>query len=257
MSETVYIKTDKNIEVSKRMVLIGDVADVYCSDKKMENDIKHICLIILDEVGVNKIKKKRVCLSFMDIVKAVAKKYPDADVNNLGENDFIVDYILEKKHSKFLQGLLIAFVAAFTFVGSMYAIMAYNNDVSTIEIFEKVYEIFGADNAQQVKLLEIMYAVGLALGIIIFYNHFAGVRLSGEPTPIEVEINMKKMLMIRLLTENPKQNRKERKHDSISGFFWTGSRCGYSSGIFCTYNKRWNDKQGSSINRNNKKHIFL
>ena len=177
MSETVYIKTDKNIEVSKRMVLIGDVADVYCNDKKMENDIKHICLIILDEVGVNKIKKKRVCLSFMDIVKAVAKKYPDADV------------ILEKKHSKFLQGLLIAFVAAFTFVGSMYAIMAYNNDVSTIEIFEKVYEIFGADNAQQVKLLEIMYAVGLALGIIIFYNHFAGVRLSGEPTPIEVEMD--------------------------------------------------------------------
>ena len=87
MSETVYIKTDKNIEVSKRMVLIGDVADVYCNNKKMENDIKHICLIILDEVGVNKIKKKRVCLSFMDIVKAVAKKYPDADVNNLGEND--------------------------------------------------------------------------------------------------------------------------------------------------------------------------
>ena len=39
MSETVYIKTDKNIEVSKRMVLIGDVADVYCNDKKMENDI--------------------------------------------------------------------------------------------------------------------------------------------------------------------------------------------------------------------------
>ena len=125
----------------------------------------------------------------MDIVKNITKKYPDADVNNLGENDFIVDYILEKKHSKFLQGLLIAFVAAFTFVGSMYAIMAYNNDVSTIEIFEKVYEIFGADNAQQVKLLEITYAVGLALGIIIFYNHFAGVRLSGEPTPIEVEMD--------------------------------------------------------------------
>ena len=125
----------------------------------------------------------------MFLEKVDAKKYPDADVNNLGENDFIVDYILEKKHSKFLQGLLIAFVAAFTFVGSMYAIMAYNNDVSTIEIFEKVYEIFGADNAQQVKLLEITYAVGLALGIIIFYNHFAGVRLSGEPTPIEVEMD--------------------------------------------------------------------
>ncbi len=189
MSETVYIKTDKNIEVSKRMVLIGDVADVYCNDKKMENDIKHICLIILDEVGVNKIKKKRVCLSFMDIVKAVAKKYPDADVNNLGENDFIVDYILEKKHSKFLQGLLIAFVAAFTFVGSMYAIMAYNNDVSTNEIFEKVYEMMGMGNFQEYKVIEIAYAVGLLLGIVVFYNHFAGKHFTGDPTPIQVEMD--------------------------------------------------------------------
>ena len=195
--------------------------------------------------------------SFYGYCKSCCKKYPDADVNNLVKNDFIVDYILEKKHSKFLQGLLIAFVAAFTFVGSMYAIMAYNNDVSTNEIFEKVYGIFGADNAQQVKLLEIMYAVGLALGIIIFYNHFAGVRLSGEPTPIEVEMDKyEKMLMIRLLTENPKQNRKEKESMTVFLAFWTGSRCGYSSRIFCTHNKRWNDKQGSSINRNNKKHIF-
>lgn len=46
---------------------------MYIATIKDGNDIKHICLIILDEVGVNKIKKKRVCLSFMDIVKAVAK----------------------------------------------------------------------------------------------------------------------------------------------------------------------------------------
>ena len=96
----------------------------------------------------------------MFLEKVDAKKYPDADVNNLGENDFIVDYILEKKHSKFLQGLLIAFVAAFTFVGSMYAIMAYNNDVSTNEIFEKVYEMMGTGNFQEYKVIEIAYAAG-------------------------------------------------------------------------------------------------
>lgn len=74
MSETVYIKTDKNIEVSKRMVLIGDVADVYCNDKKMENDIKHICLIILDEVGVNKIKKKESMSFIYGYCKSCCKK---------------------------------------------------------------------------------------------------------------------------------------------------------------------------------------
>ena len=74
-----------------------------------------------------------------------------------------------------------------------------------------MYEIFGADNAQQVKLLEIMYAVGLALGIIIFYNHFAGVRLSGEPTPIEVEMDKyEKDVDDTLIDRNPNRQ-KERK----------------------------------------------
>lgn len=36
--------------------------------------------------------------------------------------------------------------------------------------------------------MEIMYAIGLALGIIIFYNHFGGKRLSSDPTPLEVQM---------------------------------------------------------------------
>lgn len=59
----------------------------------------------------------------------------------------------------------------FTFVGSAYAIMAYNNDVSTNEIFEKVYEMMGTGNFQEYKVIEIAYAVGLLLGIVVFYNH--------------------------------------------------------------------------------------
>jgi stage V sporulation protein AA len=189
MSEVVYIQINRNIEVSKRTITIGDVAGVYCNDKKIENDIKHICILELKDAGENKRKKERVCMSFLAVVKAISGKYPDIEVNNLGENDFIVDYIYEKKHSKTLQIILIAFVALFTFLGSMYAIMAYNNDVNTIEIFDKVYEIFGAQEAQGAKLLEITYGIGLALGIMVFYNHFAGVRFSSDPTPIEVEMD--------------------------------------------------------------------
>ena len=107
---------------------------------------------------------------------------------------------------------MIAFVAVFTFVGSTYAIMAYNNDVNTIEIFERVYEMFGADSARQIKLLEIMYAVGLALGIIVFYNHFAGVRFSGEPTPIEVEMDKyEKDVDDTLIDRNSKVEQKGKK----------------------------------------------
>ena len=33
------------------------------------------------------------------------------------------------------------------------------------------------------------YAVGLFIGIVIFYDHFAGQKLSKAPTPLEVEMD--------------------------------------------------------------------
>ena len=73
-------------------------------------------------------------------MEKIEKIYPDLQLVSIGESDFIVDYIRQKKKSRVWQGLMVAFVSVFTFVGSAYAIMAYNNDVSTNEIFEKVYE---------------------------------------------------------------------------------------------------------------------
>jgi stage V sporulation protein AA len=49
--------------------------------------------------------------------------------------------------------------------------------------------MFGVSFAQDYNLLEICYAVGLLLGIVIFYNHFAGKKLGSDPTPIQVEMN--------------------------------------------------------------------
>ena len=70
----------------------------------------------------------------------------------------------------------------------MYAVMAYNNDVGTIEIFDRVYSLFGNSGLKDLKLLEITYALGLAGGIILFYNHFGGKRFGTDPSPIEVEM---------------------------------------------------------------------
>ena len=73
--------------------------------------------------------------------------------------------------------------------------MAYNNDVSTNEIFEKVYEMMGTGNFQEYKVIEIAYAVGLLLGIVVFYNHFAGKHFTGDPTRFRWKwTNMKRIL---------------------------------------------------------------
>ena len=36
--------------------------------------------------------------------------------------------------------------------------------------------------------MEVSYSIGLAVGILVFYNHFGPKKLSKDPTPIEVEM---------------------------------------------------------------------
>lgn len=184
MSETLYIQINRNIEVDKRDITIGDVATLLCKNASVAARVKTIKLVSLPEVP-----KRRVCFSVMKVIELIQQVYPDLEVNNIGESDFIVDYIRQKKRNKWLEWLMVAVVAVFVFVGSAYAIMAYNNDVNTEELFEKVYGLLGAGNYQDYKIMEITYALGLFGGIVIFYNHFAGRKFTGDPTPIQVEMD--------------------------------------------------------------------
>lgn len=183
MSVVLYLKIDKNNEVKKRDVTIGDVAVMYCEEQTVLNRVRPLKLMSLPDV-----KKRRVCLSTLSVIELITKTCPGVEVNSIGESDFIVDYMREKPHSRFVQCILITFVALFTFIGSMFAIMAYNNDVATSEIFEHIYDSF-APQLKDSLLLEISYAAGVAGGIIVFYNHFAGKRFGTDPTPIEVEMD--------------------------------------------------------------------
>ena len=83
----------------------------------------------------------------------------------------------------------VAVICFITMVGSGYGIIAYNNDVSTTDIFDRVYELLGASAYKATNAMEIAYAAGLFIGIVIFYDHFAGQKLSKAPTPLEVEMD--------------------------------------------------------------------
>ena len=46
----------------------------------------------------------------------------------------------------------------------------------------------GADKPE-ISELEIFYAIGLAVGIILFFNHIGKKKLSDDVTPIQVEMD--------------------------------------------------------------------
>lgn len=184
MKETLYIQIQKSIHIDKPTLYVSDIGELFCQDKTIENEISHIVLKNLkDKKGI------RVCMNAIEVVKEIQSKYPDVDVNSIGEPEFIVEYAVHKPRPRVLEFAIVFFVAAFTFLGSMYAIMAYNNDVGTVEIFENVYEFLGLSDYSDNNVLEIAYGIGLALGIIVFYNHFGSFKITKDPTPIQVEMD--------------------------------------------------------------------
>lgn len=60
--------------------------------------------------------------------------------------------------------------------------------------------------------LEISYSVGLALGILIFFNHFAKWKMNSDPTPLEVEMRLYEENISKTLIQN--DERKEQDIDA-------------------------------------------
>ena len=164
MSEKIYLKIDQQRYVKKPKVDIGDVMTVYCSDKDMIEKIGHITLV---EFTLGKYDRK--VLDALDVVGIIQKEYPDADIECLGECDFVVEYKKPEKEGT-VHWIKVAVICFITMVGSGYGIIAYNNDVSTTDIFDRVYELLGASAYKATNAMEIAYAVGLFIGIVIFLS---------------------------------------------------------------------------------------
>lgn len=191
MNKKVYLVLEKAAKLSgtkedeKINVRISDVCRVNCQDKQIQKRIEHIQVCTLDVCGKKHVRR---LVALTELIELIEEEMSDVDINPVGENQVLVDYEVNNQ-KPVLQWIMTAFMCVFSFIGSMYVIMAYNNDVGTIEIFEKIYNLLGISDYSRMNIMEIAYGAGLALGIIIFYNHFGRFRISDTPTPIQVEMD--------------------------------------------------------------------
>lgn len=182
----IYLKLKKKTSLSGvSQIMIKDVAEVVAPPdvaKKLE---------ATKVVNIEKKRKAGYLVSVTDVIKLAKKAYPDAAISSLGEMDTWVDYAPEHtQESVYVRWLKVAAVAAVLFIGSATAIMSFHNDAEIPKVFQGVYElIFGYKNENPV-LIEIPYTIGLALGIMIFFNHAMGRKFTDDPTPIEVQLSI-------------------------------------------------------------------
>jgi stage V sporulation protein AA len=80
--------------------------------------------------------------------------------------------------------------------------MAFNNDISVSGVFERFYaQVLGADKPP-VTEIEVCYSIGLAVGIMVFFNHIGKKKITMDPTPIQVELRKYESDVADTLIEN-------------------------------------------------------
>lgn len=198
---TVYIKPESRIQSKNECIYISDVANVVCQDKRRKKVIDSIQLMRFE-----KHMDERQVIGILWIVQKIQERFPDADVTPIGPSDVIVEYIGQKQQvtwmkSGWFQNSKILFVSLISFFGGAFSIMAFHNDIGISELFADIYETVTGEVSNGYTVLEIFYSIGLAIGIIIFFNHIGKRRITKDPTPIEVAMRKYEQDVNTTLTE--------------------------------------------------------
>ena len=205
MTEIVYVKFERKVEVTSPNVSIGQLGTIYSSDKALENHIKHIT-IGLFPAGKN--SNQRVC-SIVWLIQQIVERYPQAEIVNLGQSDVLVEYKESHRTSKWLIYLKIIILCVAVFLGSAFTIMAFNNDVGVPEVFGKFYYQVKGYQSDGMTEIEFGYCIGLAIGIIVLFNHVGKKRFTGDPTPIQVEMRKYEQEVDETMIQNEQRRGKE------------------------------------------------
>ena len=201
---TLYIKGDRNVEVTKPDVYLKDIVMMECPDKNLLPKLQTIKVLKMQDK-----KEQRYVVSVLKIIACIHEKYPQVEVQNLGETDIIITYEKQQTPSYGWHICKVVVVAAIIFFGSAFSIMAFNNDVGGTELFGQIYELVMGKKSDGFTVLEITYSIGLTLGILIFFNHFGKKRFTVDPTPMEVQMRLYENDIQTTLVENAARRKEE------------------------------------------------
>lgn len=201
---TLYIKGDRNVEVTEQDVFLKDIVSMECSDKKFLPKLQTVKILKLHGN-----REQRYVVSVLEIIACIHAAYPEVEVQNLGEVDIIVTYENQKTSPYIWHILKVAAVAVIIFFGSAFSIMAFNNDVGGTKLFGQIYELVMGKQSDGFTVLEVTYSIGLTFGILIFFNHFGKKRFTVDPTPMEVQMRLYENDIQTALVENASRRKEE------------------------------------------------
>lgn len=178
---TIYVKASGNCIVYDKNITLGAVLKMECTNVGILRVVKQMKLYQFNH-------EHAVVFSILKVIELIHQEYPHIEVVNCGETDFIVEYQKSTVTSRVWDRLKLILIAIIVFFGSAFTIITFHVDIGIQKTFSRFYEQVMGESKPMVTELEISYTIGLAVGIIVFFNHFSKKKLTKDPTPIEVEM---------------------------------------------------------------------
>lgn len=200
---TVYLKCDRNVECQGEDVFLKDIASLQCTDQQVLAKCRAVKVYHFSETDqaqggksadsgkkpwASGARQQRSVVSVLKIISLMEEACPGITVSSVGETDVVLERISVSRYKGPKQWCKVALVCLVSFFGTGFTIIAFHNDVGINEVFTEIYKIAMGREPGGLNVLEVAYSLGLALGIIVFFNHIGGRRITKDPTPIEVSM---------------------------------------------------------------------
>lgn len=183
MSETkkLYLHFVERLQVrEKEVVTLGKVAALYIEDKSIKETLQQLPLHV-----VSKSDGRFSVLSPLTVIEKIHTLDPKINVISSLQTEIVLE---QKDPNKLLKSVWIFFIWWLLFIGSGLAIMNFHEDVSMEAVHEKLYYLLTGEKSKHPYALQIPYSIGIAVGMILFFNHIFKKRFNDEPSPLEVEM---------------------------------------------------------------------
>src|SRR5690606_21045094 len=121
-------------------IYLKDIAQIIVHSPQLEDELRHFLIHKITSVD-----GKILVIDLMRVIRLIQQKYKQLEIESIGPAQSIVEIIYPRSTPN---ALLVGFVWLLLFIGSGLTIMNFHEDVSMLQVHQKIYKIITGETKE-------------------------------------------------------------------------------------------------------------